>query len=54
MCDTNVTTGKCVNTIGSYKCECIDGYDWDGITCKGKTYYDCVLVCPIVRKRTDW
>jgi len=26
---------KCKDTIGSYTCECNDGYTGDGVTCTG-------------------
>ncbi|KAI0239409.1 hypothetical protein LSAT2_009863 [Lamellibrachia satsuma] len=29
-CDTNA---NCVNSVGSYKCECQYGYTGDGVTC---------------------
>ena len=27
---------QCINTIGSFRCTCPDGYSYDGTTCKGK------------------
>ncbi len=26
---------KCVNTVGSYRCECLDGFEGNGIFCEG-------------------
>ena len=26
----------CENTLGSYQCECLQGYQGDGIFCKGE------------------
>ena len=34
-CPVNVT---CMNTIGSYTCQCITGYEWNGTHCVGKLY----------------
>ena len=34
-CDTN---SKCINTVGSYNCECYIGYNGDGYNCTGKYY----------------
>ena len=33
-CDRNA---KCINTLGSYKCDCVPGYSGDGYTCRGLT-----------------
>ena len=30
MCDDNA---ECIDTIGSYDCECYDGYEGDGFNC---------------------
>ena len=32
ICDENAT---CINTIGTFKCECNNGYIGDGKTCEG-------------------
>ena len=32
ICDENAT---CMNTIGTFKCECNNGYIGDGKTCEG-------------------
>ena len=34
--DCHSTLAECINTEGSYKCECVDGYAWNGTTCQGK------------------
>ena len=28
--------GVCINIIGSFKCDCLSGYAWDGSSCSGK------------------
>ena len=33
---------RCVNQVGSYRCECKPGYEGNGKTCQGKTFY---VVC---------
>lgn len=33
VCDENA---QCINTEGSYRCMCIQGYTGDGINCEGK------------------
>lgn len=35
-CDVNA---KCINTMGSYKCDCVPGYSGDGYTCRGLSLY---------------
>ena len=32
-CDSNA---NCTDAEGSFDCECLDGYEGDGVTCKGK------------------
>ena len=32
-CDTNA---NCTNAVGSYTCQCQDGYTGDGLSCAGK------------------
>ena len=32
-CDVNAV---CVNTIGNYTCQCVEGYTGDGAVCDGK------------------
>ena len=32
-CDTNA---NCTNAVGSYTCQCLDGYTGDGLSCAGK------------------
>ena len=32
-CDTNA---NCTNVVGSYICQCLDGYTGDGLSCAGK------------------
>ena len=27
---------ECINTIGSYRCSCLNGYDGNGKQCEGK------------------
>ena len=34
--DCHSTLATCINTEGSFKCECIDGYAGNGTTCQGK------------------
>ena len=41
VCDAN---GTCTNAIGSYSCECNDGFDGDGITCHDRD--ECLLDSP--------
>ncbi|XP_041472517.1 uncharacterized protein LOC121421785 [Lytechinus variegatus] len=36
-CDVNA---RCVNSIGSYTCECQDGYEGDGFSCNERIYID--------------
>lgn len=38
--------GSCINTPGSYKCQCPVGYEIqeDGRTCKGESYFDNFVV----------
>nr|XP_054761158.1 dendrite extension defective protein 1-like [Lytechinus pictus] len=36
-CDVNA---RCVNNIGSYTCECQDGYEGDGFSCNERIYID--------------
>ena len=38
----------CTNTIGSFKCQCIDGYTGSGVTCQGKCWR-CYLRTPSTR-----
>ena len=33
--DSCSTQAECSNTIGSYECECVVGYQGDGISCTG-------------------
>ena len=35
MCSDNAT---CINTAGSYECECFDGFIGNGFNCFGKFY----------------
>lgn len=30
------TNANCVNTPGSFRCECIAGYEGDGLDCRGQ------------------
>lgn len=30
---------ECINTYGSYKCSCMDGFYGDGFDCLGKVLY---------------
>ena len=30
------TLAECINTDGSFKCQCIEGYSGDGVTCVGE------------------
>lgn len=34
--------GTCINTIGSYKCECISGYTGNGMECTKILVNECV------------
>lgn len=38
-CERNLTqcskNANCINNIGSYSCQCSDGYDGNGINCTG-------------------
>ena len=34
---------KCINTEGGFDCECFEGYEGDGFTCKGKYEVNIVL-----------
>ena len=38
-----VAFSNCSNTIGSYRCDCIDGYEWDSTntTCQGSLLINC-------------
>ena len=31
-CDSN---SQCTDTEGSFTCECLDGFEGDGVTCRG-------------------
>ena len=31
--DCNIDTTTCINTIGSFRCQCKEGFVGDGITC---------------------
>ena len=33
LCDSNA---DCINTVGSYSCQCRNGYTGDGNTCTGR------------------
>ena len=30
------TNANCTNVVGSYTCQCLDGYTGDGLSCEGK------------------
>ena len=55
-CERNpCANGKCVNTVGSYRCICPDGMELmqDGVTCRGMTWSTtegrCVGLAPSMR-----
>ena len=37
--DTCGPHGICVNSVGSYDCQCIKGYQWNGTQCIGLCLY---------------
>ena len=39
-CDNNA---RCIDTIGSYDCECYDGYEGDGFNCSSMSQWLCVM-----------
>lgn len=42
-CETNpcAAAGICTNAVGSFECECLDGYSGNGFTCTGKASSYC-------------
>ena len=43
-CDINA---NCTNVVGSYTCQCLDGYTGDGLLCAGKRL--CIIKCLFYR-----
>ena len=39
-CDLNAA---CTNVVGSYKCECLEGYIGDGMSCQKEAVDECTL-----------
>ena len=36
--DCHATLASCNNTLGGYECDCLEGYDGDGVDCGGKSW----------------
>ena len=48
-CDTNPCEDICMNTIGSYICECFDGRTLvNGTTCDGNDLTDYIINYPVI------
>jgi len=37
-CASRANGGSCTNSVGSFKCSCINGYSGNGISCTGNIY----------------
>ena len=37
------TNANCTNVVGSYTCQCLDGYTGDGLSCAGKRLVSIIL-----------
>ena len=40
---------KCINTVGSHSCECLQGFDGDGYLCQGERKMLVILHCKTLR-----
>ena len=41
------TLAECINTDGSFKCQCIEGYSGDGVTCVGERDGYIIFISPV-------
>ena len=36
---------QCTDTVGSFQCDCLPGFEGNGVTCNGKVFCPCYVCC---------